>query len=102
MKSYREFFREYIGTSDIAALVMVGFKDNIGATSELLRFGKDSSYYAYVCEGEVEIGSHYELVSEYQCWLKIYDDTELVREFNGRTIRVYRAGEEGCIIDILG
>ena len=101
MKNYKEFFKQYIGFSDIAALVMVGYKDDIGATTELLRFGKDSSYYAYVCEGEVEIGTHYELVQEFNCWLKIYDDTELVKEFNGRTIRVYRAGEEGCIINVL-
>lgn len=101
MKNYKDFMREFIGESDIASLVMVGFKDNIGATTELLRFGKDSSYYAYVCEGEVEIGKHYELVAEFNSWLKIYDDTELVREFNGRTIRIYRAGEEGCIINLL-
>ena len=101
MKNYKEFMKWHIGTSDIAALVMVGFKNDIGATTQLLEFGKDDSYYAYVCEGEVEIGKHYELVAEYQCWLKIYDDTELVRKFNGKTIRVYRAGEVGCVINIL-
>ena len=101
MKNYKDFSREYIGSSDIASLVMVGCKDNVGAVAELLRFGKDGDYSAYVCEGEVSIGDHYELVAEFNTWLKIYDDEKLIRKFKGRAIRIYRAGQEGVIVNIL-
>ena len=101
MKNYKSFPKQYIGSSDISALVLVGFQDGVGATAKLLEFGKDRSYSAYICEGEeVEIGSHYDLAAEFNIWAKIYDDEKLVRNFRGRHIRIYRAGQEGCIINV--
>jgi len=99
--NYKEYDKISLGYSDIAALVMVGYKPRIGAVPQMLNFGEDSHYSAYLVDGEAEIGSHYTLIAEYYTWLKIYDDDDLVARFDGTTIRVYRAGEMGCIIQVV-
>lgn len=105
MKSYKEFKQEFIGDSDIATLIMVGptvsENTNKYLTTEPLPFGEDASYKAYMVEGKAEIGSHYHLVAEFKHWLKIYDDEELTLNIRADHIKVYRAGEMGCIIQTL-
>jgi hypothetical protein len=101
MKNYKEFDMECIGSSDIACVILVGFRKDEGLICEPLHFGRDGSYCAYVCKGDVEIGAHYKLIGEFNSWLKVYDDTKLVKEYEGSVIRVYRAAEMGCIIHIL-
>lgn len=102
MKTYKDFERMYIGSSDIASLVMVGYAKGKGVSSTMLKFGKDDSYSAYIVTGEdVTIGAHYQKVAEFKSWLKIYDDEELVRQFEAAKIIVYRAGLLGCIIQLI-
>lgn len=96
MKNYKEFKKEYIGNSDIASLVL-----RAPMKLQELYFGEDASYYAYICDEICEIGNHYELVFECKHWLKIYDDTEMTKEFNGKEIKVYKAGNFGIIIQII-
>ncbi len=99
MKNYKDFNKIYIGVSDIACLTMTGFRKGTGATTQLLCFMEDGGYSAYhVTEKDVSIGKHYELVAEFNSWLKIYDDMELAKSFKADVIRVYRAGDWGCII----
>lgn len=100
MKTYKDFEKQYIGSSDIASLILVGCDKN-GLSLKELHFGQDASYQAYIVEGEAEIGSHYHKVAEFESWLKVYDDEELVESFGGKKIIVYRAAEMGCIIQIL-
>lgn len=50
---------------------------------------------------EIVIGSHYRKVASFSHWLKIYDDNELVTEYSASEINVYRAGEYGCVIQLL-
>ena len=101
MKSYKDFEKMYIGESDIASLTMVGFAPEQGLTAQLLHFGGDNAYSAYIVdEPDVEIGAHYSLVSSFDSWLKIYDDMGLVFERCSDKIEVYRAGEYGCIIHL--
>ena len=101
MKSYKDFEKMYIGESDIACLTMVGFAPEQGLTAQLLHFGGDNAYSAYIVdEPDVEIGAHYSLVGRFDSWLKIYDDRELVFERCSDKIEVYRAGEYGCIIHL--
>lgn len=98
MKTYRDFTKKYIGASDIASLILVGCGDN-GLNLKELSFGEDGSYHAYVVdENNVKIGSHYHKVAEFNSWMKIYDDEELVKVFRAEKIIVYRAAEMGCII----
>lgn len=96
MKSYRDFWNRYIGMSDIASLTL-----RFPLEAKILNFGEDNAYRAYIVEGEAEIGSHYKLVAEGTHWLKVYDDQGLTAEFDAKTIRVYRAAEMGCIIQLI-
>ena len=96
-KSYKCFQKIYIGDSDISALTV----RTAGGVYDL-RFGGDSAYHAYLCEGNVDIGDHYHAVFTGDTWLKIYDDSGLVvnlSEVGGyRKFTIYRSGEYGCII----
>lgn len=100
MKSYKEYKKEYIGESDIASLILAGFKNEEGLVLKELHFGGDGCYKAYIVDGEAEIGSHYKKVAEFNTWMKIYDDHSFVAEFKGNKIEVYRVAEMGCIIRV--
>lgn len=104
MKTYKDFETIYIGGSDVASLIMMGLKET-GRSLEFLNFGEDGEYYAYLIhrkENEpVEIGEHYKKVATFTNWLKIYDDYESTLDIKGRVINVYRAGEFGCIIEVI-
>lgn len=97
---YHNFTRQYLGSSDIASLVMIGCKA-AGAVAEMLHFGEDGNYYAYIVDQKIEIPSHYKLVTSFESWLKIYDDDELIYKCSASRIDIYRAGDFGCIINIL-
>ena len=101
MKNYKEYERKYIGGSDIAALVLVGCDEN-GAKTQLLDFGGDNSYMAYIVDENAEIGAHYKEVATFNYWLKIYDDHERTFSVYAKEIKIYRAGDYGCIIQIIG
>lgn len=95
MKSYKDFEKKYIGTSDIAALTV-----RSGNQVFNLKFGGDDNYDAYEVIGDAEIGSHYTKVFSGKHWLKIFDDREMqYNEYHyGMAVDIYRAGEMGCII----
>ena len=106
MKTYKDFETIYIGGSDSASLILMGIKETgQGRSLEFLNFGEDGEYYAYLIhrkENEpVEIGEHYKKVATFTNWLKIYDDYESTLDIKGRVINVYRAGEFGCIIEVI-
>lgn len=76
MKSYKDFNRVSIGCGDIAALTVIGCEPERGVVPHLLKFGGDSSIYAYIVdEPDVEIGEHYKLALHFVSWACIYDDT---------------------------
>lgn len=100
MKSYKDFEKIFIGSSDIAALTLVGMSTNGELIAEILEFGHDDRYSAYLVTEEALIGSHYEKRFAFESWLRIYDDDDCVIKFRGDRIDVYRAGEMGCIIRV--
>ena len=100
MKSYKQFEKTYIGDSDIAALVLVGC-DKTDVVARMLNFGEDGTYKAYVDDSDTEIGNHYNKICSFNHWLKIYDDDGCTAEFKADLIIVYRAGEMGCIIQLV-
>lgn len=101
MRTYKDFKKEYIGSSDIASLILAGC-DNNGLSLRELHFGGDGSYNAYIVDDDLEeIPGHYHKVAEFESWLKIYDDDGLVYSLNGEKIIVYRAADFGCIIQII-
>lgn len=106
-KTYKDFNKCYIGSSDIATIIAVGFdadgKDGNYIKTGAIRFGSDGGYSAYyVDDANVEIGAHYDKVFECQTWLKLYDDNGLTLSVYkpGATISIYRAGNFGCIIRV--
>lgn len=102
MKTYKDFEKKYIGSSDIAVLTLVGSNENEEINAKLLHFGEAGDYAAYIVTGaDVEIGKHYKKVLTFNKWLKIYDDDEMILQINVKEIRIYRAGELGCIIQII-
>lgn len=99
-KMYKDFSKKFIGESDIAKLVMFGCTDE-GAKPEVLCFGEDGDYSAYIVDDmSCEIPEHYEKVAEFSSWLKIYDDNGLTLDLNAKKIEVFRSGSFGCIIKI--
>lgn len=101
MKSYKNYGKRFIGVSDIASLSLVGLEESGRLKHAFLNFGMDGRYSAYIVDKDAEIGGHYKLRDTFYGWLKIYDDDELVVEYRGAEIKVYRAGEKGCIIQIM-
>jgi hypothetical protein len=101
MKSYKEYPTHYIGESDIAALTITGIQANKGVQAEILRFGKDSAYSAYIADENAEIGAHYKLQMSFKNWIRIYDDYHFIVELRAEKINIYRAGEMGCIIQLI-
>lgn len=102
-KTYRDFDREIIGGSDIAALTLTGCTPD-GVDCKMLKFGGDAAYKAYIVDdADVEIGEHYTLVATFKSWVRIYDDYGMSWEYskNDATINIYRAGDYGCIIQIV-
>lgn len=100
MKSHYDYEKQFIGSSDIAALVLVGFQNGNGLQAKVLDFGEDASYYAYIVDKECEIPDHYEKRVEFAEYMIVYDDDEKVATFKANKIIVYRAGDRGCIIQL--
>ncbi len=99
MINYKNYFKKEIGTSDYASLIIcMPMKE--GLIKEMT-FGQDGTYTAYIVDEEAEIGNHYKLIAEGEKWLKIYDDEGISFRIEGKTIKIYRAAEMGCIIQII-
>ena len=101
MKSYKNYLKTCIGFSDYAALVLVGAGGENGIQTQPLYFNYDGQYWAYIVPEDTRIGGHYRKVAEFKHWLKIYDDTSLMYSVNAAKIIVYRAGDAGCIIQLI-
>lgn len=95
-----------LGGSDIATLIMVGMttEDRPVTTSHLdmkeLNFGEDGEYSAWLIDGDTDVPEHYTLTAEFKNWLKIYDDEGYCTYFTAPFIRVYQAGQFGCLIQL--
>lgn len=89
-----------LGGSDYATLIMVGCRGDDGLVCEPLCFGADGEYKVYIVRDD-SVPSHYKIVSIFNHWLKIYDDDGRVFDMSGWEIRVYRAGDFGCVVQIL-
>ena len=98
---YKEFDKVSLGSSDIACLTMRGCSKDGELILQNLSFGGDGCYSAYYVKGEAEIGKHYEKAGEFHHWLEIFDDEAKTLTVRGDTILVYRAGDYGCIVQVL-
>lgn len=95
-----------LGGSDIATLIMVGMtmENRPATTSHLemkeLNFGEDGEYSAWLIDGDTSVPEHYTLTAEFKNWLRIYDDEGYCTYFTAPFIRVYQAGQFGCLIQL--
>ena len=97
-----------IGISDIAALIIVGPKAERKSKYEeyldtaIMHFGGDGDYFAYIVDENAIIPDHYKPVAHLSYWINIYDDTSLAYSARADWINVFRAGDHGCIIQLIG
>lgn len=96
MKSYKEFKRQHIGSSDIARLI-IDTPDKV----QWIDFGEDGEYSAYIVDDSAEIGEHYTQIFSACGWAHIFDDFGRTASFNAQQINIYRAGSFGCIIQLI-
>ena len=88
--------KDYIGASDIAELTLC-----CNGEKTPLHFGEDGTYHAYIVHGTCDIPLHYAEVAQFKDKIDIIDDDGFVTCYEANVIRVYRAGEFGCIIQLL-
>lgn len=96
-RNYKQYTKEYLGYSDIASLTLRS-PDKVS----ILNFGSDGDYHAYIVDENAKIGSHYTKVFECEHWLKIYYDDGILFDVMAKKFKIYRAGEFGCIIQVIG
>ena len=101
METYKDYPKSSIGFSDYATLILAGAGGENGLKTEPLHFNYDGQYFAYIVPEDTKIGEHYRKVAEFKHWLKIYDDTDLEKNYIAEKIIVYRAGDAGCIIQLI-
>lgn len=100
-KTYKDYKKIYIGESDRAELTLRFFNfEKKAIDHQGLHFGGDNAYSAYlIIDENVEIPKHYNLVFENKTpWLDIIDDTSVITFNNIENLKIYRAGDYGCII----
>ena len=90
----------FIGTTEYDSIILVGPQNNKIA-AEVLNFSGSGNFTAILVEDNEEVGSNYKLVAEFNSWLKIYDDNQLVWEIWASKIKIYRADSVGCVIQLI-
>jgi len=97
MRSYKTYPRHYLGCSDVAGLTVVHPGEPF-----TLKFGSDGDYSAYFVDEAAEIPAHYQHVATVHGWMWIFDD--FMRRYNARAdeIKIFRAGDFGCIVQLIG
>lgn len=107
-KFYKDYDAIYLGYSDIANITIrycIDEEDYKGIQYKNIKFGEDGDYDAYLVDENAVIGEHYiEVENVAGCgWLQIIDDAK--KRFDCRFkkgFKVFRAGNFGCILQILG
>lgn len=102
MRDYKEN-DAFIGSSDIGAVICVGYQKDSGLTAQILNFCDDGRYTAHITENfkPDEIPEHYQKRLSFNGWLRIYDDDGIAYQTKGQQIDIYRAGERGCLINVV-
>ena len=96
MKSYKEYDKKHLGGSDIASLTV-----RMPNETAILDFGEDGDYRAYIVDEDAVIGEHYREVLTAHNWIWIFDDFGKRTEVVSPTIKIYRSGSFGVVIQTL-
>ena len=93
---YKEYPKMFIGDSATASLTV-----RYPHSAKALHFKTEGICEAYVVDENAEIGEHYKLVHSGRYWVRIYDDTSLSFSAAADSILIYRAGDRGCVIQLI-
>lgn len=100
MKDYHECERIHnLGSSD-RALLNIELNDG---TSRSLHFGEDGDYSSYIVKNdEAIIPNYYKKVLTADKKITVYDDFEKCAVIKAPKIEIYRSGNFGCLIHLVG
>ena len=84
---------EHIGSSDIGILILSGFERGKGFQLKKLFFGGDGAYSAYIVDGQTQIPDHYELICEFNTWMRML----IIPAMLVSTKRLYSLIEKGYL-----
>ena len=96
-KYYKDYNIEVLGSSDSARLKII---DSVGGIS-YINFNADGGYNAYIVDENAEIGAHYKLINTYHDYIVVCDDMGISNVFKAYMIKIYRAGNFGCIVQLI-
>jgi hypothetical protein len=93
---YKEYPKMYIGESETCRLAV-----RYAHSTKELRFKTSGVFQAYVVDENADIAEHYKLIHSGTHWVRIYDDTSLSFSAAADSILIYRAGDQGCVIQLI-
>lgn len=100
--THHDYEKVFIGSSDSARLEVIHTTEN-GRLKSYLNFGEDGDYKAYVVDEKCVIPDTYELICTFEGgYVNIFDDSWNHVFIEGETVQIYRRGDFGCIIKIIG
>lgn len=100
--THHDYEKVSIGSSDSARLEVIHTTEN-GISKSYLNFGEDGDYKAYVVDEKCVIPDTYELRCTFESgYVNIFDDSWNHVFIEGETVQIYRRGNFGCIIKIIG
>lgn len=100
--THHDYEKVFIGGSDSARLEVIHATEH-GVSTHYLNFGEDGDYKAYVVDEKCTIPDTYELRCAFEggC-VDLFDDEGYNVHIEGETVQIYRRGDFGCIIKIIG
>lgn len=100
--THHDYEKVFIGSSDSARLKVI---HRVGdyASKSYLNFGEDGGYEAYIVDEKCTIPDTYELRCSFEGgYVDLFDDEGYNVYIKGETVQIYRRGNFGCIIKIIG
>lgn len=100
--THHDYEKVFIGSSDSARLKVIHRVGNYESKS-YLNFGEDGEYKAYIVDENCAIPDTYELRHSFEGgYVDLFDDEGYNVYIKGETVQIYRRGNFGCIIKIIG
>lgn len=100
--THHDYEKVFIGSSDSARLKVI---HRVGGyvSKSYLNFGEDGEYEAYIVDEKCTIPDTYELRYSFEGgYVDLFDDEGYNVYIKGETVQIYRRGNFGCIIKIIG
>lgn len=100
--THHDYEKVFIGSSDSARLEVIHRAGDYVSKS-YLNFGEDGEYEAYIVDEKCKIPDTYELRYSFEGgYVDLFDDGGYNVYIEGETVQIYRRGDFGCIIKIIG